>query len=90
MDSSRKQAVKDLPVTKEVYKEAFTLLKHRYENPQLIISSHMSNLVKLEKAVNLFVKELRNIFERVEGNIRALNTIRINSDHFAPLPIPIV
>ena len=46
-DGSAKQVIGGFPVTNETYKEAFTLLKNRYENPQLIISFHMNNLIKL-------------------------------------------
>ena len=76
LNGSAKQAVGGFPVTNEAYQEAFTLLKNRYGNPQLIISSHMNNLIKLEKVVNSNVKELRNLFDRVEGNVRALSIYR--------------
>ena len=33
---------------------------------------------------------MRNLFNCLEGNIRALNTMGINSDHFGPFLIPIV
>ena len=49
----------------------------------------MNNLIKLEKVVNSNVKELRNLFDPVKGNFRALNTTGINSDHFGPLLITI-
>ena len=90
LDGSGKQAVTGFPVTNEAYEEAFTLLKNSYGNLQLIISSHMNNLITLEKPVSLNVKKLRNIFDRVEDKIGALNAIRINSDHFGPLLIHIV
>ena len=77
-------------MTNEAYEEAFTLLKNRCGNPQLIISPHMNNWIVLEKVANSNVKELRNLFDRVKGNVRALYTIGIDSDHFGPLLIPIV
>ena len=90
MDGSAKEAVVGFPVTNEAYEKASNLLKNCYGNPQLIMSFHMNNLIKLEKVENSNVKELRKLFDRVEGNVRALNTIGINSDHFGPLLIPIV
>ena len=90
LDGSALEAVKGFPVTNKSYDEAFDLLKSRYGNPQLIILSHMNNLIKLEKVSNSNVKELRKLFDRVESNVRALNTIGINSKHFGPLLIPIV
>ena len=76
LDGSAKQAVGGFPVTNEAYGEAFTLLKNRYGNSQRIILSQMNNLIKLEKVVNSNVKELRNLFDRIEGNVRALNIYR--------------
>ena len=90
LDGSAKQAVGGFPVINEAYEEAFTLLKNHYRNLELIITSHMNKLIKLEKVVNSNVKELRHLFDRVEDNIRALNTIGINSDHFGPQLIRIV
>ena len=75
LEASTKQAVGGFPVTNEAYEEAFTLLKNCYENPEFIISSHMNNLIKLEKVVNSNVKEIRNLFDRVKGDVRGLNTI---------------
>ena len=74
MDDSAKQAVRGFPVTNEAYEEAFTLLKNRYGNPQLIISSQMNNLINFEKVVNSNFKKLKNLFDRIEGSVRALNT----------------
>ena len=89
LEASTKQAVGGFPVTNEAYEEAFTLLKNCYGNPEFIISSHMNNLIKLEKVVNSNVKEIRNLFDRVKGDVRGLNTIGTNLDHFRPLLIPI-
>ena len=61
-------------MTNEAYEEAFTLLKNRYGNPQLIISSQMNNLINFEKVVNSNFKKLKNLFDRIEGSVRALNT----------------
>ena len=59
------------------------MLKARYGNPQLIISTHMNNLIQLGKIVE------RLLYDKIEANVRALN--RIQSKHFdALLIIPIV
>lgn len=52
--------------------------------------NNLIKLIKLEKAVNSNVKELKNLFDRVKGNSRTLNTIGINLEHLGPLLIPIV
>ena len=60
------------------YIEALKQLKNRYQNPKLITSIHMSKLLKLQKKFNSKnVKELRNLYDRVEGHIRSFLTTRI-------------
>lgn len=63
LDGSAKQAVGGFPNTNETYEEAFILLKNRYRNPQLIISSHMTNLIKLEKVVNSNVNKIEKFIQ---------------------------
>ena len=39
------QAVEDFPLTNDTYIQAWELLKERYGNPQLIISTHMNERI---------------------------------------------
>ena len=51
----------------------------------------MSKLLKLEKVFNSKnVKELRNLYDRVESHIRSLLTAGISQENYGPLLIPIV
>ena len=84
------QAIEGFPLTSENYTEALKLLNNRYGNPQLVISSHMNNLIKLDKVSGANVKELRHLYDKIESNVRALNSVGINSDYFDPLLIPII
>ena len=84
------QSINGFPLTNENYVEAINMLKERYGNPQLIISSHMNNLIKLERVGNSDVNQLRILYDKIKGNVRALNSVGIPSDHFGPLLIPIV
>ena len=43
------QAVENFPLTNDTYIQALELLKKRYGNPQLIISAHTNELIKLNK-----------------------------------------
>ena len=36
------------------------------------------------------MKELRILYDKIEGNVRALNSLGINSNDFGPLLIPII
>ena len=51
----------------------------------------MSKFLKLEKDFNSkYVKELRNLYDRVERHIRSLLTAGIPQENYGPLLIPIV
>ena len=84
------EAINGLTLTSDNYVQAKELLKRRFGNSQLIISSHMNNLISLNKIINTNVKELRILYDKIEGNVRALNSLGINSNDFGPLLIPII
>ena len=84
------QAAQNFPLTNDTYVQAWELLKERYENLQLIISSHMSELIKLNKVNGSNVTELRELYDRTESNVRALKTVGIQQEHFGSLLIPII
>ena len=90
LKNSALQCIEGFPLTNENYTEAMRVLKERYGNPQLIVSSHMNNLLKLEKVNSSNVYQLRALYDRIESNVRALTSVGICSDHFGPLLIPIV
>lgn len=51
----------------------------------------MSKLLKLEKVYSSKnVKELRNLYDQIESQVRSLLTVGISSEHYGPLLIPIV
>ena len=84
------QATEGFPLTNENYKHAWELLKERYGNPQLIISCHMNNLIKLDKVNGANVKELGDLYNKIESNVRALKTIGIHQEQVGPLFMPII
>ena len=71
------QAVGNFPLTNDTYIQAWELLKEKYGNPQLIISTHMNELIKLNKVNGSNVTELRELYDPIESNVRALKTIGI-------------
>ena len=54
--SSASNAIAALALTNDNYQTAIDLLKERYDNKQLLISTHMKNFLKLER-----VKDIKNI-----------------------------
>ena len=74
------------------YKEAIEILTDRFGNKQLIISSHMESLFKLQ-TVNAMpsVKGIRAVLDNLEIPVRGLQSLtRIDSAQYGALLIPIL
>ena len=85
------KCIEGLPLSNENYNEARTLLRERFGNPQLIVASHMYNLLKIERVTNgKDCKGLRCLHDQVESHVRALNTAGVTSEHYGSLLIPII
>ena len=84
------QTIQGMPLTQENYDEAKDMLEKRYGNPQLIVSSHMNALLKLEKVISANGKDLRELYNKIEINTRALSSSGVSTEHFGALLIPIV
>ena len=84
------QTIEGMPLTSDNYVKAKELLEKRYGNQQLIVSSHMNALLKIDCVSNSNVRELRKLHDKVEMNIRALDSAGVSSQNIGPLLIPIV
>ena len=63
-------------LTNENYTLAVNLLKERYNNKQLLVSSHVNNLLKIEPIQSLKeVYLLRDLYNKVETQIRSLQNL---------------
>ena len=72
------------------YKEASEILTDRFGNKQIIISSHMEALLKLQP-VNAMsnVKGIRAVLDNLEIQVRGLQALGIDSAQYGALLIPI-
>ena len=85
------QCIGGIALTNGNYKEAVSLLKERFGNPQLMIQSHMRKLVKLEKIKSgRQVKELRSLYDQLESHVRSLQTVGVELAHYGPMLTPFV
>ena len=84
------QAIEGFSLTSGNDRHAWELLKERYGNPQLIISCHVNNLIKLDKVNGANAKELRDFYDKIESNVTALKTVEIHQEQVGSLLIPIV
>ena len=84
-------SVSGLSPTNENYKIALDILKDRYDNKPNMVSSHMRKLLSLEKVQNLNrIEKLRGLLDKIEIQIRRLENLKINSEMYGPLLIPII
>ena len=60
--------IEGFPLTNEIYTQALKLLKEHY--PQLIVSSHMNAVIKLEMVNGENVKSLCQLYDKIESSVR--------------------
>ena len=84
-------AIKGLPLISENYTSAREILEQRYGNKQLIISSHMDNLLKLPVVsfVNN-VKGIRQLYDKTEIHIRCLQALGVEAEQYGSLLVPVL
>ncbi|KAK2549503.1 hypothetical protein P5673_030047, partial [Acropora cervicornis] len=89
--SNAESAIAGLPLTADNYKVAIDILKDRFGKPQLLISNYMDALLKLPSVNSVHeTKKLRELFDKIEINIRGLNALGVESQSFGNLLVPIV
>ena len=84
-------AVEGFSLTKENYDAAIKLLTERFANTQIIVSSHMDALLKLNAitdAGNLF--KIRCLHDKIETHVRSLQNLGISSESYGSLLIPVI
>ena len=83
--------VKGLALSADNYSEALNILKNRFGNRQVIIAKHMerlSNLAPVSSGSN--VKELRNLYDQIEANVRSLQTLGVDSGSYGSLLVSVL
>lgn len=84
-------AISGFALTSENYDSSIQLLKERFGRPELIISSHMNKLLKLEsvKSVNN-IHDLRKLYDSIEVQVRSLQSLGVKTESYATLLYPII
>ena len=73
------------------YQQAIELLRKRFGNRQVVISSHMEALTKIIKiASGSEIKKLRHLYDVVEANVRGLESMEITSDMYGCFLTPVL
>ena len=71
-------------------KVALDLLKGRFANKQAIISVHMQRLMKLPSIPSRDITKLRELFDIIESQIRALQALGVESTSYGSLLTPVI
>ncbi len=75
LEGSAASAIAGFSLTEENYDTALKLLKDRYANSQVIVSSHVDALLKLESVSNIHeISKVRNLYDSKETHIRSLSS----------------
>ena len=90
VEGSAAMAISGLQLTSANYDAALEVLKERFAQKQIIINSHMESLLKL-KPVNAMsdIKGIRAVLDRVEIQVRGLQSLGVVSAQYNALLIPI-
>ncbi len=76
-------------LTSANYEKSTDLLKKRFGNRQVIISSHMEALTKIPKIMTIHeVKRLCNLYDTVESHVRALESLEISQEMYGSFLTP--
>ncbi|XP_065654772.1 uncharacterized protein LOC136081387 [Hydra vulgaris] len=85
------KTISGLALTNDNYHTSLQLLKERFSDKQLLISTHIKSLLYLERVQNISnISLLRRIHDNIEVQIRSLENLGIDSTMYGPLLIPIV
>ena len=83
------QCIAGLSLTNANYNQAIYLLKERFGQDQQIIDAYMKNLLELPSP-SLSPSSLRHFYDKMETNIRGLESLGQTQDTFGALLVPII
>ncbi|XP_047133085.1 uncharacterized protein LOC101238207 [Hydra vulgaris] len=91
LDGKALKTISGLALTNDNYHTSLELLKERFNDKQLLISTHMKSLLSLERVQSINnISLLRRIHDNIEVQIRSLENLGIDSTMYGPLLIPII
>ena len=81
LTGSALESISSLSLTDSNYERAIDLLKERFNNPQILISSCMKVLATLPKVHSMkHVAELRDLYNKIENSVTSLKDCAVPTD----------
>ena len=90
LNKTASQAIEGFPLTADNYAAAWKLLNERFGNEQIIISSHMNKILNISPVYSPNNRSLRELYDNVESNMRALENLGVSYEQFGSLLIRII
>ena len=82
-------AIAGLKVSNVTYTEAMDLLKRRFGDDHVIISTHMDKLLNIAAVESMNdVKKLREMYDQIESNVRSLGALGLPVSGYEQLVSP--
>ena len=83
--------ISGLTLSSSNYLKALDILRERYGNKQILISSHMDVLVKLPRATSFKdIETLRKIYNSLETSVRNLTELNVDINSYGTLLITLI
>ncbi|XP_054721262.1 uncharacterized protein LOC129231039 [Uloborus diversus] len=85
------KSIEGLAMTSEHYENAIEILQERFGNKEALINAHMSNLLNISPLRNSDdTKSFRNMYDRIQTQIRSLECLGVSTDSYGNLLCPIL
>ena len=84
-------AISGISLTNDNYDKAWELLQERFGNTQVIITSHMNELLKMRKITSEKDSQgMRKLYDDVENHVRCLQSLGVHGGQYGPLLSPVI
>jgi len=91
LEGKAAMAISGLELSNENYKEAVALLSDRFGSKQVVITHHMDTLLQIVQVkAGTDVKQLRAVYDKIEINVRGLQSLGIKPDQYGCLLVPVI
>ena len=91
LEGSAAAAIAGLTTTEANYEAMIELLQKRFGDSQIIISGHHDALLKIMPLhSSKDIKELRNLYDKVEVHVRGLQSLNVPTSAYGSLLVPVL
>ena len=91
LEGNAARTVQGLTLTSSNYNAAVEMLQERYGKPQIIISAHMDEILKIQPCMEGGrLGPLRYVYDKISVHVRGLASMGVSSKEYGSLLIPII